>query len=262
MMSQAISPIANRPIWVRKADWRGETKPPFGAPLNRDHWAAKNLVASYLFNEGAGRTVYDSSGNENHGTMIGFGAEDTATSGWVPGSHGGAIAFDGSDDGITLPAFSTPFPMSVFVGFSSSMTDQGMMFARRISASDWTFMLRLDPGGLPACYLSQSGNDSIFSSIISPFAYNDGKLHQLVVSYQPNIFIKMYVDGIIIKESTSSIISSIASKTYGYTIGKRNQTGTEQYFNGLISYISLYSRTLSPDEISYLAAFPYCMYGG
>ena len=50
----------------------------------------RGLVAYYPFDKGKGKIAHDSSGNDNHGTIIG------AT--WVTGSYGTAISVDGVND--------------------------------------------------------------------------------------------------------------------------------------------------------------------
>ena len=52
------------------------------------------VVASWLMDEGSGNTVYDTSGNNNHGTIYG------AT--WVDSPYGKALSFDGVDDYIEV----------------------------------------------------------------------------------------------------------------------------------------------------------------
>src|SRR5258706_12246606 len=59
-------------------------------------WAQAGLVAAYAFNEGAGTTVTDISGNGNTGTISG------AT--WTTsGKFGNALLFDGSSARVTVP---------------------------------------------------------------------------------------------------------------------------------------------------------------
>lgn len=74
------------------------TKPKPGVRLNPFHPLSKGLVGCWLFNEGAGGTVRDISGNNNHGTLNNM---DPAAD-WVGTIHGSGLAFDGSDDNITI----------------------------------------------------------------------------------------------------------------------------------------------------------------
>jgi hypothetical protein len=57
--------------------------------------AAVGLVAAYAFDEGAGASVGDGSGNGNVGTVTG------AT--WARGRYGSALRFDGADDLVRVP---------------------------------------------------------------------------------------------------------------------------------------------------------------
>lgn len=55
-----------------------------------------HLVALYLFEEGSGDDVLDSSGNGNHGVIQGGGK-------WVDGKSGGGMEFNGSDAFVEIP---------------------------------------------------------------------------------------------------------------------------------------------------------------
>ncbi len=59
----------------------------------------EGLVAEWRFDEGAGSVLHDSSGNGNDGTIHG------AT--WTEGKFGNALRFDGRDDYVSLPKFTT-----------------------------------------------------------------------------------------------------------------------------------------------------------
>ena len=55
-----------------------------------------HLVALYLFEEGSGDEVLDSSGSDNHGLIRGGGK-------WVDGKSGGGMEFNGSDAFVEIP---------------------------------------------------------------------------------------------------------------------------------------------------------------
>ncbi|MBU2565500.1 MAG: hypothetical protein KJ655_04525, partial [Candidatus Thermoplasmatota archaeon] len=61
--------------------------------LNKN--AEEGLVACWYFDENNGTTAYDSSGNNNNGTIHG------AT--WTTGVNGSALSFDGVDDYVNIP---------------------------------------------------------------------------------------------------------------------------------------------------------------
>ncbi|KPK37787.1 MAG: hypothetical protein AMJ65_13795, partial [Phycisphaerae bacterium SG8_4] len=58
--------------------------------------ARAELIGWWKFDEASGTTAYDSSGNGNHGTLIGNPQ-------WVAGKIGGALDFNGTDSIIDIP---------------------------------------------------------------------------------------------------------------------------------------------------------------
>ena len=69
----------------------------FCASLSHAEIPVENLAGAWLFNEGAGDTVKDSSGNGNHGTIAGGEPQ------WVDSEIGMSMEFDGVDDYIEIP---------------------------------------------------------------------------------------------------------------------------------------------------------------
>src|SRR5262245_24939017 len=62
--------------------------------------AATGLVAAYSFNEGAGTTAFDVSGNGHPGTLVGAA--------WTPnGRYGGAVSLDGTASRVDLGGLGT-----------------------------------------------------------------------------------------------------------------------------------------------------------
>jgi len=62
----------------------------------RYHYNRGGPVAHWKFDEGEGRTVYDSTPNDNDGTLVLAGS--ATSSAWVSGKYGTALSFDGTDD--------------------------------------------------------------------------------------------------------------------------------------------------------------------
>ena len=103
-----------------------------------------NLVACWHFDEGNGTTVYDSSGNGNHGTISG------AT--WMTGVCGDALSFDG---------------VSNHVNFSSSV----------LNTAPYTFCAWLKPDSITDGQYHpdiQNGAQTYSSYGISMGLHNDG----------------------------------------------------------------------------------------
>ena len=83
-------------------------KPPLGRQLHVAHPLAHGLVGCWLFNEGSGDLVHDSSGNENHGTFKNM----TPATDWVTGEDGPVLNLDGVNDFVSLGISSGLYPSS------------------------------------------------------------------------------------------------------------------------------------------------------
>ena len=94
-------------------------KPPPGSRPDRGHPLSQNLMAWYMFNEGAGYTLLDVSGNAHHGTLENIDATE-----WVGSIHGGGLNFDDSDNRVSIPTIQT-------------MTAGGTTYGGPISVSVW-----------------------------------------------------------------------------------------------------------------------------
>ena len=70
----------------------------------------RGLFAWWEFDEKTGDKLSDSSGQQRHGTLIGYSSEQKK---WSPGPIGGALFFDGEDDFVDLVGFSWGGEMSV-----------------------------------------------------------------------------------------------------------------------------------------------------
>ena len=87
-----------------------------------DSVALDNLILYLTFDESNGSYAYDSSGNGHHGRLI-----DQAT--WTEGKSGGAISFDGSNDGMAFEKWLTwtvPNPLPYLSGLNATLIFQGI----------------------------------------------------------------------------------------------------------------------------------------
>ena len=98
--------------------------------------AQSGLVAAYGFDEGAGTTTADASGNANTGTLSG------AT--WnAAGRYGGALTFDGVNDWVTVPD-------KAVLDLTSAMTLEAWVYASAVGS--WrTVLLKEGSSGLSYC---------------------------------------------------------------------------------------------------------------
>lgn len=229
----------------------GIGKPIFGTLLNRDHPLAHGLVASYLFNETRGRTAYDSSGTENHGAMTGFGSDDTTTAGWVPGPDGGAIATPGTDGNIYVDCGNAPsLQLSTGTVTCNLYAPTPGIDWRGVAMKYLAYGIYLYWGRI---VMYDFGTGGIYDTHIQ---VDDGLPHTIAFTFESGLANGscIYLDGKCLLRYTMSI----NSQTTPLLIG----SGYVSYYNICATYSSanVYSRVLSSEELSYLSAFPYCMY--
>ena len=218
-------------------------KPALGTPLNVGNQLAGGLVGNYLFDEGAGDVLRDSSLEGNHGTFVGSPT-------WV----GDSLDFSGA--------------AGEYVNVPDSPELDGH------TAMTWVFSLASDDfgpanlgplskyeaiNGERSWAIRQSGGVTEYNLVIS----NDGNAFEgqetanlnLVVGIRNQLAFtfddgtgKAYKDGILTDTLTFSTHTSIFAGSKDLKIG----TYRTWEFNGLIDYVSIYNRALSASEIQQL----------
>jgi hypothetical protein len=234
----------------------GQIKPLFNTPINWGHPLAQGLVASYLMNEGMGDLVHDSYGM-NDGRTSGM-APMSPTSGWVPGPHGAALAFDGSNDTVTIPDF-------LEVGNNGTELT-ALVWCKCITPQNGTWaLLHIGGAGNRAWGIYFPGGDGFGVRLYTDGAaiakdYTKAGTHPAGLwRFTGMVFnaglLSLYLDGAVITPSknTDNACPSIYNSTAALAIGSSTA-------NIMVSSVSIYNRALSAEEIAYLYAFPWCMY--
>lgn len=220
----------------------GIVKPSLGALFNLDHPLAQGLVGCWLFNEGSGNKAYDSSGQQNHGTLINMADPPTTTSGWVPGPHGGALAFNGDSNYVNIGNISKIRTVRIKACATSNSN-----YRRFFNWGNNGFSAYLQTGTYEL-RLYYNGTLNITGITLLPNLFYD-----LILTYD-NGTCYIYIDGVYI----NSFVATINDDAKDFYIGNAIIYG--QFWHGLISDGMIYNRALCAEEIAYLYAFSYCMY--
>ena len=230
-------------------------KPPLGTLPIIGHPLAQGLVGCWLMNEGSGDTVYDLSGNGNHGTLTG----DTH---WVPGKYGSCLDFDGAGDYVDLPTglLSGAAQASVSVwAKKTAASDQTTRHivsinytnqAERISLEwddnyDFVYWQVAATGGTGFAY---TGNDNAV----------DVWYHFVGIYDGTNVL--LYRNGIL-QPNTGTTSGPLETGSYYAAIGAWTSWGTRlEFHEGPIDNVMIFDRALGAGEIQQLYCDPFCMF--
>jgi hypothetical protein len=195
------------------------------------------LVAAYGFDEGAGATAVDASGNGNSGSIAG------AT--WVTtGKFGAALRFNGTSGMVSVADAAT-------LDLTNRLTLEA--WVQPTAEGGWrTVILKERPSGLvyslygdenntgPAGYLTISGDKSVTSTGALPL----NAWTHIAFTYD-GATMRLYVNGVQVKSRAQTGSTAVSSGML--RIGGNTVWG--EYFAGLIDEVRLYNRALSAAEI-------------
>ncbi|RLI73252.1 hypothetical protein DRP04_16015, partial [Archaeoglobales archaeon] len=197
------------------------------------------VVGSWHFDEGSGTTAYDTSGNDNDGTING------AT--WTTGKFGSALNFDGTDDYVdcgndeSLEVFSDDGTklLTIEVTFRRAQTGVSHGIAGKGTSSGWKLVISSDDR---VCFTTILVHDYYFNTKIE-----DTNWHHLVIVYDSNYDTSLYVDGQFKEKIEYDTVGKSAS---GETLVIGKEQRDDYHFNGVIDGVRIYNRALTADEIS------------
>ena len=193
-----------------------------------------NVVGIWLFDDGAGDMAMDSSGNNNHGTIVNAPI-------WVDGRFGGALGFDGTGNCVS--------------------TNKKLLNGRR----EFTVVAWVKPGNITENRIGLIGqNDSPEFGFINPdtvalwtpsaginnnpYPHPAGEWHH-VAAVATREFTKVYVDG----EATTvnGRWSNHGRSDFNVNIGGCGVwDGTGNWFTGAMDEVGLFHSPLSDDDIN------------
>ena len=218
----------------------------------RYHYNRGGPVAHWKFDEGSGSTVYDSTDNNNDGTLYGEMATST-THGWTTGKRGSALSFDGTDDYVRASASSLYNPSKFTVSFWMYPREIGgnpgpgssvlvvANGAMGTEGTNWWFEY-WNSGyfDFKSCNPSCAGAQTQINTT--------NKWYFITGIYDGSKY-NIYIDGKFITSGSGGLGSGDKSLLVGSGLCGAGAGCENGYFNGLIDDVRIYNYARTADEI-------------
>ena len=199
--------------------------------------AVGGVVAEYAFDEGTGTLLHDASGNHNDGTI--------ASASWTMGHSGTALSFNGSSSIVTVPGTSAISPTTAITieAWVKPATTAGWraIAVKEQTPSALSYGLYSSSDAGPASLVYTSSEQDLKGASRIPV----GAWSYLAAVYDGSVN-RVYVNGSLVAQSAVS--GSIAESGGALRIG--GDTIWNEWFNGSIDDVRIYSRVLTAAEIN------------
>lgn len=201
------------------------------------------LAGYWSFDDGNGTLAGDSSGNRNTGTT-------TATT-WITGKRGKALSFNGSSSIVDV-ASSTVFNMGSTVSLSSwfyinSWTNWAGIVGKS-NATEGVYVMHLSPTGNKLRFSYNSVSPWTVNVVDSTSVIPVGTWVHAVITYD-GTNVRFYINGKLDSTTNIGAISFDACPACKVSMGQ-DPPGSNEFFNGKIDDVRIYSRALSATEIA------------
>jgi hypothetical protein len=213
----------------------------YGGGTPSDISSISGLVSWWRF-EGSGTTATDSGSGGNDGTLINGVTRSADVP--IPFTNTKSILLDGVDDYVDIgnPSnLSTITSISISAWFKTTDTVGGLVI---VGSDDQIqgrrYILRTESSnGIKLRFFSFSSNGS-FDDIIGTTNINDGQWHH-VMAINNGTNLKIYIDGVLDNSNTNGNLINTTFATPNINIGRRSYSGNENYFDGLIDEVAIWS---------------------
>jgi len=206
-------------------------------------------VGFWKFDEDAGTTSSDSSGNELTATFAGGAAAPTWTSN---GKVGNALSFDGGDYASTSTSniLSGASGLTVEGWFkSNSFSHQQTIAAQGAldAIANYVFELVIDTGGAGFHWNVSDGSSQLQFATTYTFS-TDTWYHLIGVWDGTNM--TTYVNGVQTDTTSTSVPASLNTATKAFYIGQEGRIASH-YFDGMLDHIKIYNYARTTRQIAF-----------
>jgi hypothetical protein len=203
--------------------------------------AAQGLVGHWKFDEGRGATARDSSGEPNHGSIVGAR--------WAKGRLGSALDFDGGDDYMSVPGplsvdFSRAFTVCLWAKLDSVSRYDPLIGVTQ-DGNNYAFCLCIE-GGLRLYTKAGGGFDA---TGVHSRGIRSGVWYHFAAVMDANSSCTIYVNG---AGETSGNVTQRNNRGILHVARMANAGAWTEKIDGLIDDVRVYDRALSKEEVEFV----------
>jgi len=230
------------------------SKPLPGSLINPLHPISRGIKGLWLFNEGAGTTANDISGNRNHGSLANMASNSQGT-GWAGTKFGGGLAFDdindyvdcGNDKSLDISTSGSISALIYPTNVINFCTIVGKMGADDLHSSIYFYVA----GG--NVYLRVYDVAGGWITVVTPIVAD---VWQHVVGTYDGEYLRIYLDGEL--KHTDDPTPTINTTASPLHIGGNTRWASE-LFEGTIDHVIYWTRDISAFDVKQLYHDPYCI---
>jgi len=230
-----------------------------GLLLDRAHPLSRGLVGWWPMNEGSGTRVSDVSGNQFAGTMANFSMSQS--SGWVGSSVGRGVAFDATDDALTIAhnaaianaLTSTTFTFAAWARVDNLAAYSILAYKGSAGGVPGPLQIYWEPAGGGSWYFLIGNGSSSNGPTIGIGQISAGVWHHLAAIRDGGTSsARMYLNGRRVAVAGASF-GTAGDVSTALCLGCRTGSYISQ---GATAQARLYSRALSDSDVAQLYANP------
>jgi Concanavalin A-like lectin/glucanases superfamily len=207
------------------------------------------LVAYWTLDESSGSLALDSSGSSANGRLLNFPP-------LVPGRLGQGLAFNGVDQGVSVPHAPVldSYPITVSFWMSTTANSLGGLVNKYLPGSFSGYQVFTSGGSLCAWYFRDASNyvwDGSGCTLATP-GFNDGQWHHVAFSVDASGG-RLFVDGTL--RTTQPWTGTPGGTTTTQGLGLAEYPGTASPFlAGRLDDVRIFNRALGAGEVSTLSS--------
>ena len=203
------------------------------------------IVANYTMDG----NLQDSSGKNNHGTLMGDAAYDT-------GAVGQALVFNGTNAYVDLPIGSvisalSDMTISMYANFANAGGGWQRIFDFGTDTTNYMFLTPRTGTTGPMRFAIRTA--TVTERIVNaPATLPSGWHHVAVVIDSATMTMRLYLDGQAVGTAATTLLPRDLGNTTQNWLG-RSQFTADAYYTGMLDEFRIYNRALSEGEVRYLA---------